>query len=148
MFVQITDPCHSNKDYRSVYVPGCCCHTAGLLLLNRSVYRGVSIMTDPHEVPEAQFPYTAAAEPDVLINLRPLHQPLAACHAASCSSSDCTQLTPGLDDMYTLLEQAVKRLPGQKQQQQRPSIDVAAIMAQATRESEQTPPLLPALLGY
>jgi hypothetical protein len=37
--------------------------------------------------------------------------------------------------MYTLLEQALQRVPGQQQQQQhKSSVDVAAIMEQATRE--------------
>lgn len=108
---------------------------AGLLLLNRSVYRGAAIMTDPHEVPEQQFPLTAAAEPDTLINMQPMRRQLAACTAGNSSSTGgVLQLTPALEQMYSLLEQALQRVPGQQQQQQgRTAVDVAAIMEQATR---------------
>jgi hypothetical protein len=115
---------------------GTCCNVpAGLLLLNRSVYRGAAIMTDPHEVPEQQFPLGPAADPDALINMQPMRRQLAACTAGSSSGVGGLQLTPGLGQMYTLLEQALQRVPGQQQQQQgRSSVDVAAIMEQATRE--------------
>jgi hypothetical protein len=116
------------------------CAFSGLLLLNRSVYRGAAIMTDPHEVPEQQFPFGPAAEPDTIINMQPMRRQLAACCAGSSSSSSggALQLTPGLGQMYTLLDQALQRVPGQQQQQQqqqhKSSVDVAAIMEQATRE--------------
>jgi hypothetical protein len=93
-------------------------------------------MTDPHEVPEQQFPLAAAAEPDTLINMQPMGKQLAACTAGSSSSSSgaALQLTPGLGQMYSLLEQALQRVSGQQQQQGRSTMDVAAIMGQATRE--------------
>ncbi|WIA14003.1 hypothetical protein OEZ85_002564 [Tetradesmus obliquus] len=116
----------------------------GLLLLNRSVYRGAAIMTDPHEVPEQQFPLAAAAEPDTLINMQPMRRQLAACTATSSSSSNggVLQLTPGLEQMYSLLEESLQRVQGQQQQQQqqgRSTVDVAAIMKQATRGLAPTP---------
>jgi hypothetical protein len=107
---------------------------AGLLLLNRSVFRGAAMMTDPHEVPEQQFPLAPAAEPDTLINMQPMRRQLAACLTGSSSSGGALQLTPGLGQMYTLLEQALQRVQGQQQQQGKSSVDVAAIMEQATRE--------------
>lgn len=114
----------------------CVCTLAGLLLLNRSVYRGAAIMTNPHEVPEQQFTLGPSAEPDTLINMQPMTRQLAACAAGSSSSSGgALQLTPGLGQMYTLLEQALQRVPGEQQQQRGDSsMDVGAIMEQATRE--------------
>lgn len=109
---------------------------AGLLLINRSVYKGARIMTDPHDIPEHQFPLQAAAEPDVLINLKPLKQQLTACHAhRSAATADGKGLlfTPDLPKLCALLDQATRQAPGQGQRQ-RSSVDVGTIIAQATRK--------------
>jgi len=121
---------------------------AGLLLLNRSVFNGAHIMTAPHDVPEQQFSLQPAPQQDTLLDLRPLQQQLAACsHASSASqgaagaaASAGPMLTPGLDQLYNLLEQTRKSLLMTKQQQQQQqdqqcsNVDVASIMQLATRK--------------
>jgi hypothetical protein len=112
---------------------------AGLLLLNRSVYDGAHIMTSPHDLPEQQFPLQAPPQQDALLDLRPLQQQLAACSSSSTSQASAAVLTPGLPQLYELLEQTRRTLPGgnkqqqQLQQQQQP-LDVAAVMQQALCE--------------
>lgn len=95
-------------------------------------------MTDAQDVPEQQFPLTQTQEQqqqqDVLLDLRPLQTQLTA-----CSSGSASVLTPGLQQLYTLLEETRRALPGYKQQQQPASasgggVDVAGIMQQALRE--------------
>lgn len=108
---------------------------AGLLLLNRSVYDSAHIMTNAQDVPEQQFPLQPQPRQDTLLELRPLQQQLAAC-SSSASQSGTAVLTPGLHQLYTVLEDTRKALPGQRQQQTQPAgvVDVASIMQQALRE--------------
>jgi hypothetical protein len=116
----------------------------GLLLLNRSVFFGAHIMTDPHDVPEQQFPLcsTAAAgqQEDECLDLQPLQAQLAACSSSRSSAQQLQLLTPGLDQLYTLLQQSSSSSSAgaAKQLQQRQAgglLDAAAIMQLATRES-------------
>lgn len=127
-------------------IPAIAHGAAGLLLLNRSVFNGAHIMTAPHDVPEQQFSLQPAPQQDTLLDLRPLQQQLAACSHASCTTQGIAGaaapagpvLTPGLDQLYNLLEQTRKSLPMTKQQQQQDqqcsNVDVASIMQLATRE--------------
>lgn len=102
-------------------------------------------MTSPHDVPEQHFPLQRQQQQDVLLDLRPLRQQLAACSSSSNSASSAAAsaaavLTPGLQQLYDLLESTSKGLVmhGGQQQQQRSAgggqTDVASIMQQALRE--------------
>jgi hypothetical protein len=116
--------------------------SAGLLLLNRSVYSGAHIMTCPQDVPEQCFPLQAQPQSDTLLDLRPLQQQLAACSSSSSSAvSACgpgAVLTPDLHKLYSLLEETQRTLPGRSQQAQQQDAsagaDVAGIMQQALRK--------------
>lgn len=99
-------------------------------------------MTDAQDVPEQHFPLTQTQgqqqHQDVLLDLRPLQAQLAAC-SSSGSGAAASVLTPGLQQLYTLLEETRRALPGYKQQQSSASasgggVDVAGIMQQALRE--------------
>lgn len=125
---------------------------AGLLLLNRSVYNGVNIMIDPHEVPEHQFPLQAAQQPDMLIDMTPLQHQMAVCqwHCGSSGAEAQTgggcqrsgaMLTPQLEELYALWDDAKQsssiwhlQQGQQPAQPPRDKLDVAALMAVATSE--------------
>lgn len=113
---------------------------AGLLLLNRSVYDGAHIMNSPQGIPEQQFPLQQQPQQDTLLDLCPLQQQLAACSSSSggagggSKQGNVAVLTPGLPQLYALLEETRKALPGHKQQQPCSGPDVGSIMQQALRE--------------
>eukprot|EP00775_Hariotina_reticulata_P010048 gene10048-10204_t len=121
----------------------------GLLLLNRSVYDGVNIMIDPHQVPEHQFPLQAALHPDMLIDMTPLQHQMVVCQRHFGGSGGCQRsgamLTPGLDELYALWNDAKQSSSRWRlQQEQQPAqpmqdrLDVAALMAMATRNLPET----------
>lgn len=95
-------------------------------------------MTNPHDIPDQHFPLQSAAQTDVLIDLKPLKQQLAACQAHSTTAAagaNSLTLTPDLHKLYELLKQSEHRRPAQQQQSgssSSSSVDVAAVMAQAT----------------
>lgn len=100
-------------------------------------------MTDAQDVPEQQFPLTQTQgqqqHQDVLLDLRPLQTQLTACSSGG-STAAASVLTPGLQQLYALLEETRRALPGYKRQQQPPAsasgggVEVAGIMQQALRE--------------
>jgi hypothetical protein len=99
-------------------------------------------MTNAQDIPEQQFPLQPQPQQDTLLELRPLQQQLAACSSnSSTSQSGTAVLTPGLHQLYKVLEDTRKALPGQQQQQQQQQqaqsaggMDVASIMQLALRE--------------
>lgn len=106
---------------------------AGLLLLNRSVYKGASIMTDPSDIPEQHCVELSAPVPDMLMNLKPLKQQITACQTHSstvAADGGSLLLTPDMHKLYELLKQSGQKQSVQ-QQQNRDAISVAAVMAQA-----------------
>jgi hypothetical protein len=95
-------------------------------------------MVNAQDIPEQQFLLQPQPQPDFLLDLRPLQQQLAACSSnSSASQSGTAVLTPGLHQLYAVLEDTRKTLPGQQQQQGSQSaggVEVASIMQQALRE--------------
>ncbi|KAF8066223.1 hypothetical protein HT031_002545 [Scenedesmus sp. PABB004] len=103
----------------------------GLLLLNRSVFDGAAIMTDPRGVPEAAFPLDPQPAPDALVGLTPLRGELAACARAGGAAG---AVTPGLAQLHDLLRAALAAAPRGRDQAQVADarVDVSAVMAAAT----------------
>lgn len=102
-------------------------------------------MTAPHDVPEQHFSLQPQQQQDVLLDLKPLQQQLAACSAkqggSAAAAAGGAVLTPGLQQLYDLLEQTNRAVPGRKQQQPHErsgDLDVGSIMQQATRKCRLT----------